>query len=144
MPAEQLKRVLILEEGEIVTPDLLTTIEKRASQGPAQFRIVVTNPAAAEIHLLHPERHQKAAEAELTLHAALPQIEAAAGGTVIGTVSVRHDPMDAVEDVLFNEPIDEIILSVTTHDCPLAAPGPPAPTAPPRTARDDHRSGGPV
>ena len=104
-----------MEEETAVTPDLLETIRTRASQGATQFRIVVPNPAAAEAHLLHPERHAKAAEAELTLRAALPQIEAAAGSEVIGTVSVRHDPMDAIEDVLFNEPIDEIILSVTTH-----------------------------
>ena len=29
-----------------------------------QFRLVVLNPARAELHLLHPERHDKAAEAE--------------------------------------------------------------------------------
>jgi len=115
MPNQSVKRILILEEEAVVTPELLATIQKRASEGPTQFRVVVTNPAPAEIHVLHTERHSKAAEAELTLHAALPQIEAAAGGKVIGTVSVRHDPMDAVEDVIFNEPIDEIILSVTTH-----------------------------
>jgi len=115
VPNEPLMRILILEEEATVTPDLLETIEARASRGPTQFRVVVPNPASAEIHLLHPERHERAAEAEQTLRAAMPQIEAAAGGAVIGTVSVRHDPMDAIEDVLFNEPIDEIILSVTTH-----------------------------
>ncbi|MFL6106528.1 MAG: hypothetical protein ACJ72L_06165 [Marmoricola sp.] len=115
MVDHQPKRVLIVEEGASPTPALLEAIRARAEQGPAQFRVVVPNPAASEIHLLHPERHEKAAEAEQVLNAALPQFEAAAGSSVIGTVSVRHDPMDAVEDVLFNEPIDEIILSVTTH-----------------------------
>jgi len=104
-----------VEERAEVNPELLAVIRTKAAERPAQFRVVVPNPAGSEIHLLHPERHEKAAEAERTLHAALPQLEEAAGGRVIGTVSVRHDPMDAIEDVLFNEPIDEIVLSVTTH-----------------------------
>lgn len=115
MSEEPLTRILVLEEEPVVTPELLSAIRERAARGPTQFRVVVPNPAAAEIHLLHPERHQKAAAAEKVLRAAIPTLEAAAGAPVIGTVSVRHDPMDAVEDVLFNEPIDEIILSVTTH-----------------------------
>lgn len=115
MSEEPLTRILVLEEEPEVTPALLSAIRERAARGPTRFRVVVPNPAAAEIHLLHPERHQKAAAAEKVLRAAIPMLEAAAGGSVIGTVSVRHDPMDAIEDVLFNEPIDEIILSVTTH-----------------------------
>lgn len=115
MSNEQLKRVLVVEEGATTSPELLDAIRHRADRGPTQFRVVVPNPAASEIHLLHPERHEKAAAAEQLLRTALPQLEAAAGGPVIGTVSVRHDPMDAIEDVLFNEPIDEVILSVTTH-----------------------------
>jgi hypothetical protein len=115
MEDEPVTRVLVVEEWAKVTPELLEAIRTRAARGPTQFRVVVPNPAAAEIHLLHPERHEKAAWAERILRAAMPELEAAAGGPVIGTVSVRHDPMDALEDVLLNEPIDEIILSVTTH-----------------------------
>ena len=115
MSTESRRRILIVEERAGVTAELLAVIQTRAAEAPTQFRVVVPNPAPSEIHLLHPERHEKAAEAERTLRAAIPQLEDAAGGLVIGTVSVRHDPMDAIEDVLFNEPIDEIILSVTTH-----------------------------
>lgn len=63
---------------------------------------------------MHPERHDKAAEAEQALHSALPDLRAAAGGAVIGSVSVRHDPMDAVEEVIFGEPIDEIMVATPT------------------------------
>ena len=77
--------------------------------------MVVLNPARAEIHLLHPERHEKAAEAEVSLRRALPRFEEAAGGPVIGSVSVRHDPMDAIEEVTFSEPVDEIVLDVPEH-----------------------------
>ena len=77
--------------------------------------VVVPNPARAELHLLHPERHDKAHEAEKVLHAALSQLETAAGGRVIGSVSVRNDPMDAIEEIIFSEPVDEIMLAVTPH-----------------------------
>jgi hypothetical protein len=80
-----------------------------------KFRLIVLNPARAELHLLHPERHDKAAEAESVLRSALPQLELAARAPVIGSVSVRHDPMDAIEEVLFSEPVDEIILDVPSH-----------------------------
>lgn len=108
-------RVLVVSDRTAVTPALLAAIRDRAARGPAQFRLVVTNPARAEAHPLHPERHDKAAEAERVLRAAMPDIERAAGGHVIATVSIRHDPMDAVEEVVFGEPIDEIVVAVAPH-----------------------------
>ncbi len=90
-------------------------MQRRAELGDVQFRVVVPNPAQAELHLLHPERHDRAREAEKVLSTALIGLEVATGGRVIGTVSVRHDPMDAIEEILFSEPIDEIILSVIPH-----------------------------
>jgi hypothetical protein len=110
-----LTRVLVISDRLAATPALVKAIEARVATGPAQFRLVVPNPARAELNLLHPERHEKAAEAEQVLRAAMPAIEAAAGGHVIGSVSIRHDPMDTVEEVLFSEPIDEIIVSVVPH-----------------------------
>ncbi|MEA2125772.1 MAG: hypothetical protein QOI80_2554, partial [Solirubrobacteraceae bacterium] len=85
------------------------------AQGPVQFRIVVPNPAPAEWHPMHPERRDKAAEAERALAQALPAIEDAVGAPVIASVSIRHDPMDVVDGVIYNEPIDEIILSQPPH-----------------------------
>ena len=81
-----------------------------------QFRLVVLNPARAELHLLHPERHDKAARGRAgPPRRRCPQLEAAAGGPVIGSVSVRHDPMDAIEETIFSEPVDEIMLAVPAH-----------------------------
>jgi len=108
-------RVLVVTDTAEPTPTLRDAIRQRAEAGDAQFRLVVLNPARAELHPLHPERHDRAAEAETTLRAALPQLEVAARGPVIGSVSVRHDPMDAIEEVLFSEPVDEIILDVPPH-----------------------------
>lgn len=109
------RRVLIVTDTAEPTPELLEAIQHRTAQTPTQFRVVVPNPARAEVHLLHPERHDKAAAAEQVLRGALPELERAAGGHVVGSVSVQHDPMDTVEHVLHAEPIDEIMLAVHEH-----------------------------
>ena len=108
-------RVLVVTDAAEPTKSLRDAIRHRAETGDAQFRLVVLNPARAELHPLHPERHDRAAEAEATLRSALPQLELSAHAPVIGSVSVRHDPMDAIEEVIFSEPVDEIILDVPPH-----------------------------
>jgi hypothetical protein len=108
-------RVLVVTDAAEPSPSLTEAIRHRAETHDAQFRLVVLNPARAEAHLLHPERHDKATEAEEVLRKALPALEAAADAPVIGSVSVRHDPMDAIEETLFDEPIDEILVDVPTH-----------------------------
>src|SRR3954452_7410101 len=124
-------RVLVVTDHAAPTEELLAAIRGRSAEGGAQFRVLVLNPARAEVHLLHPERHDKAATAEQALLVALPDLEEAAGGPVIGSVSVRHDAMDAIEEVLFSEPVDEIVLSLPAP--PLATrlhqdlPHPPGP-----------------
>jgi hypothetical protein len=110
------QRILVVTDKAQPTEALLAAIRHRANTGDVQFRLIVLNPAAAEVHLLHPERHDKAREAEQVLLRALPDLETAAGGPVIGSVSVRHDPMDAIEETIFNEPIHEIMLSVPHHE----------------------------
>jgi nucleotide-binding universal stress UspA family protein len=108
-------RILVVTDSAEPTAALVEAIRHRAESGDVQFRVVVPNPARAELHLLHPERHDKAHEAEQVLDKALPGLEIAAGGRVIGSVSVRNDPMDAIEETIFNEPVDEIMLSVARH-----------------------------
>ena len=108
-------RVLVVTDHILPTADLVEAMRRRVAAGRVQFRLVVLNPAHAEFHLLHPERRVKAAEAERALREALPVLEEAAGGHVIASVSVRHDPMDAIEETLFSEPIDEILISVPHH-----------------------------
>lgn len=108
-------RILVVTDKAEPSAELGAAMRHRADAGDVQFRLVVLNPARAELHLLHPERHEKATEAEKVLLRALPELEQAAGGPVIGSVSVRHDPMDAIEETIFSEPIDEIMLSVPAH-----------------------------
>jgi hypothetical protein len=109
-------RVLVVSDKTAATPELLAAMRDRATRGPVQFRLLVPNPAHAEAHLLHPERHDKAAEAERVLRRALPAFEEAAGGHIIGSVSIRHDPYDAIEETMLSEPVDEIILSLAPHE----------------------------
>lgn len=108
-------RVLVITDHTDATPELLAAIRSRAAQSPAQFRVLVPNPAHAEAHLLHPERHEKAEEAERVLHDSVAAFEEAAGGRVIGSVSIRNDPYDAVEETLLDEPIDELIVAIAPH-----------------------------
>jgi hypothetical protein len=108
-------RILVVSDTAALSPELVAAVRDRALLGPARFRLVVPNPARGELHLLHPERHDKADAAELALLRILTTLEAAAGGRVVASVSVRHDPMDAVEEVLYSEPVDEILLSLAAH-----------------------------
>jgi nucleotide-binding universal stress UspA family protein len=115
MEQQRTTRILVVTDHSDPSDALLEAIAHRAQTGDVQFRVVVPNPARAELHLLHPERHDKAHQAELVLRQAQPLLERAAGGLVIGTVSVRNDPMDAIEETIFSEPINEIMLSVAPH-----------------------------
>ncbi len=115
MSSPNTTRVLVVTDRIVATPGLLDTIRGRAARGPAEFRILVPNPAPAEWNPTHPDRHSKAAEARVVLSAVLPLIEEAAGHAVEGFVSTRHDPMDAIEETLHDEPFDEIILATTPH-----------------------------
>jgi hypothetical protein len=108
-------RVLVVTDEAAVTAPLLDAIRGRAARGPAEFEILVPNPAEAEWHPGHPERHDKVVEARRELARARPLIEEAAGGRVEGTVSIRHDPMDAIEETIVAGAFDEIILSARTH-----------------------------
>ena len=107
-------RVLVVTDRAIATPGLLAAVRKRAQRSLARFRVLVPNPSPAEWHPLHPKRHDKVDEAERVLTRALPQIQDVADCAVRGRVSVRHDPMDAIEEMLHDEPFDEIILAVSS------------------------------
>jgi hypothetical protein len=111
-------RILVVTDRVEATPALLDSIRGRAARGPAEFHVLVPNPAPAEWHPTHPERHDKLTEAGAVLARVLPLIEEAAGAPVDGVVSIRHDPMDAIEETLHTGPgprFDEIILFTTPH-----------------------------
>lgn len=113
MSASQPTRILVLTDTSDADAKLLDAMTRRAAAEDVVFRLVVLNPARAEMHLLHPERHDMAAQAEKVLRRTVPRMEAAAGGhRIIASVSVRHDPMDAIEETMASEPIEEVMLHI--------------------------------
>ena len=96
------------------TPALLEAIRARAARGPAAFHLLVPNPAE-HAELRDSERERVHLEGEHALALALPLIDEAAGHTVHGSVSRRHDPMDAIEETLAAGNFHEIILSTPPH-----------------------------
>jgi hypothetical protein len=105
-------RVLVVTDHAQVDAAVLEAVRDRATRRPVQFGVLVPNPTRGEMHLLHPERHEHAEQAERVLRACLPGLEAAAGGPVSGSVSIRNDPYEAVEGVLADEPVDEFLVSL--------------------------------
>jgi hypothetical protein len=100
-------RVLVVAHRTAATPALLDAIRERAARGPAIFHLLVPNPAEP----LGAPHRSALTEADRVLALALPLIDEAAGRQVESSVSVRHDPMDAIEDALRERDFDEIILS---------------------------------
>jgi hypothetical protein len=108
-------QVLVVANRTAATPALLDAIRARAARGPASFHLLVPDPHECVWSATDGERRQKASESTQALEQALPVLEAAAGGPVDGSVSTRHDPMDAIEETLRGAQFDEIILSTLPH-----------------------------
>src|SRR5260221_720661 len=106
-PAAQ---VLVVAHKTAATPALLDTIRARAARGRAEFHLLVPNPSG-HAELTDEERALHHTEGEHVLALALPLIEEASGGAADGTVPIRHDPMDAIEEHVRDGEYDEIILS---------------------------------
>jgi hypothetical protein len=103
--------VLVVAHKTAATPALLEAIGRRAQRGPARYHLLVPNPHHPSWHVSE-LAHPNLSEGEQVLALALPLIEDAADGAPVdGTVSPRHDPMDAIEEALHNGDFDEIILS---------------------------------
>jgi uncharacterized membrane-anchored protein len=107
-------QVLVVARTTAATPALLDAIRARVARSPARFHLLIPNPAAhAELTEAERERHH--IEGEHLLELALPLIDQAAGTTTEGTVSVRHDPMDAIEETLREGDFHEVIVSTLPH-----------------------------
>ena len=101
--------VLVVAHKTATTPALLDAIRERAQRGPAFFHLLVPNPSPVD---WPPARVREAmAEGERVLARAVPLIEAAARHPTYGSVSKRHDPMDAIEETIYAGDFDEVILS---------------------------------
>jgi hypothetical protein len=100
----------VVAHGAATSPALLDAICDRAQLGPSFFHLLVPNPSPVD---WPPARVREGMIAgERVLARALPIIEAAARHPTGGSVSGRHDPMDAIEEAIYGGDYDEIILSV--------------------------------
>ncbi|HEV8103655.1 MAG TPA: hypothetical protein VGP69_07970 [Gaiellaceae bacterium] len=104
-------QILIVAHRTAATPRLLEAVRTRVGLGgPVRFHLLVPNPAE-HAEVTDGERRHRHAEGEQVLAVALPLIEEASGGGAEGSVSTRHDPMDAIEEALHDGEFHEIILS---------------------------------
>jgi uncharacterized membrane-anchored protein len=103
--------VLVVAHKTATTPALLDSLRTRAAAGLAGFHLLVPNPAESAEITDH-ERRRRHEEGEHVLALALPLIDELARGAVVeGSVSVRHDPMDAIEEILREGDFHEVVLS---------------------------------
>jgi hypothetical protein len=114
MGTSRVTNVLVVADRTAATPALLDAIRDRAARGPVTFHLLVPNPAE-HAELTDAARQKDVTAGEQVLALALPLIDAASGSHAQGTVSLRHDPMDAIEDALRSDEFDEIILSTLPH-----------------------------
>jgi hypothetical protein len=108
------RRVLIVANKTAATPALIEAVRTRVRRGDVTFHLLVPNPDVGDWRpsgLQHPDfRH-----GDQVLALALPLLDEAAGSDVTGSVSIRHDPMDAIEEAVATGDYDEIILSTLPH-----------------------------
>jgi hypothetical protein len=107
-------QVLLVAHEAAATPWLVDAVRKRAARGSASFHLLIPN-LAEHAELTDAEREHRHADGERMLDLALPLVQEAGGGAVEGSVSYRHDPMDAIEETLHDGAFDEIILVTLPH-----------------------------
>src|SRR5438067_12198946 len=103
--------VLVVAGWTAATPAVLDAVRARVARTPASFHLLVPNPSDhGEITDSERRRHHE--EGERVLALALPLLQdAAGGGPVEGSVSIRHDAMDAGEDTLRDGEFHEIVVA---------------------------------
>jgi hypothetical protein len=74
--------------------------------------VLVPNPAPADWHPSNSERYVQLERTHKILDKSIPAISEAAGASVSGDVSIRHDPMDVIEEALNSGSFDEIIVAM--------------------------------
>lgn len=109
-------RVLIISDRLEAGPGLIDAVRARAEDGPVTFRLIVTNPARAEFHLVHAERHHAVEQSQPALHRLLEELTVQAGSPLEGEISIRHDPFEAVEEDLLRRPAEEVLVAVHEHE----------------------------
>jgi hypothetical protein len=105
---------VIVADKTVDIEQLARAVRARALAAPGVFHVLVPTPKAA-VWRPSEQQHPDLSEGDELLRALLPAVREAAGSEVTGSVSIRHDPMDAVEDLMASRPVDEIILWTVPH-----------------------------
>ena len=105
-------RILVVANKTAATGALIDAVRTRAAAGPAEFVILVPNPA----HLAFDRNRPPTAESKQLLAHALPPLEQAAGAEVEGRVAASPNAFDDIVAELGRRTYSEIILeTLPTH-----------------------------
>jgi uncharacterized membrane-anchored protein len=99
-------RVLVVANKTAATPALVDAVRERAAAGPADFVMLVPNPA----HLAFDRTSSDLREGDDVLEHALPLLEQAAGAEIEGRVATSPNAYDDIVQELNTGDYDEIIL----------------------------------
>jgi hypothetical protein len=92
------KRVLVVANRSVATPELLDEVRRRSQDRPCEFTLLIPDapPGTA---------------GEWTLEHAVPLMSEAAGRPVAGFLCRRRDPLNAIEEALGDDEYDEVVIS---------------------------------
>src|SRR4051794_31997192 len=96
------KRVLVVANRSVATPQLLDEIRRRSAEQECEFTLLIPDARRDE-------------SGEWTLAHAVPLISEAAGRPGAGFLRRRPDPFHAIEDALRAESFDEVVISTLPH-----------------------------
>lgn len=110
MESSRPQRVLVVAHRTAATPALQAAVHERAARSPATFALLV--PATGHgLHRVTDPGAEGDDEARAVITAALPGLEEAAGGEVLGLVG-DPDPLAAIQDAItLHGPFDELVIS---------------------------------
>ena len=107
-----LARILVVANKTTATPALVEAVRERAATGPAEFVMLVPNPA----HLAFDRTSADAEEGERLLEESLPVLTRAAGTDIEGRVAMGPNAFDDIVAELDQREYSEIILeTIPSH-----------------------------
>ena len=104
--APEAARVLVVANKTSATPALVNAVRERAAAGPAEFVMLVPNPA----HLAFDRTSPDLRVGDVVLEHALPLLEEVAGTEIEGRVATSPNAYDDIVQELDSGGYDEIIL----------------------------------
>src|SRR4051794_41347060 len=92
------RQILVVANRTAATPQVLEAVRRHAREQPTTFALLIPDAPRSK-------------HTDWTLELALPLLERAAGGPVEGLTGTGGDPLDALENAVWNGHYDRIIIS---------------------------------